>query len=51
MVKNQIFYILQCSVNNKELEFERLWGVSPSDWTEGYLMGKAQGYQDCCLIR
>ena len=43
MVKKQIFYILQCSVNNKELEFERLWGVSPSDWTEVYSLSKAQG--------
>ena len=43
MVKKTIFYILQCSVNNKELEFERLRGVSHSDWTEVYYLSKAQG--------
>ena len=43
MVKKTILYILQCSVNNKELEFERLRGVSHSDWHEVYSLSKAQG--------
>lgn len=40
---NILYYILSCAINGTELEVERLRGVSPSDWSEVYALGKAQG--------
>lgn len=42
-MKNIVYYILSCAVNDTELEGERLMGVTPEGWQEVYLMGKEQG--------
>lgn len=42
-LEKYIYYILSCSVNDKELEVEYLRGVSPSDWFDVYSLAKQQG--------
>ena len=42
-MRNILYYILSCAVNNSELKAERLKGVTPQGWQEVYLMGRVQG--------
>lgn len=42
-MKNILYYILGCAISGKNLEVERLKGVTPERWHEVYLMRKAQG--------
>lgn len=42
-MRDILYYILNCAVNGKELEEDRLKDVTSEGWQEVYLMGKAQG--------
>lgn len=42
-MRNILYYILSCAINNSNLEVERLKGVTPEEWQEVYRLGKAQG--------
>lgn len=42
-MRNILYHILGCAVSGRNLEVERLKNVTPKEWHEVYLMGKAQG--------
>lgn len=44
-----LYYILACSISDKELEMERLRGITSSDWEEMYQLSKVQGVSGVLL--